>query len=226
MKYNIKVQHLNNKNLSSESVEFASSCPCCGVTLRPTCLYAVCVDSEEEEDNLIYLLNHCEKCNECFISKHPYDTDTDYSYCFDSSAPVKIVECTFSPAICNLSHNFVDTYKQALQAEQLGLTNICGMGYRRAIEFLIKDYILHKDPSLENKVVKLPLGQCIKEYISDERLTTLARASTWLGNDETHYVRLHPNYALEDLRIFINAFVTFIDADLAYEAADQLLSQK
>lgn len=59
---------------------------------------------------------------------------------------------------------------------------------------------------------------------SFRRLTTLARAATWLGNDETHYVRQHPDYTLKELKAFADAFITFIDADLAYEAALKLVT--
>ena len=68
------------------------------------------------------------------------------------------------------------------------------------------------------------LGACISNYIKDDRLTTLARAATWLGNDETHYVRQHPDYTLKELKAFADAFITFIDADLAYEAALKLVT--
>lgn len=226
MKHNYLVHHLidNQASTSEEAIEFASSCPCCGITLLPTALHAVCVDHEDEEENVVYLLNHCEHCNECFISTHPYDTVNDYSYSFQSSAPIKEVNCSFSPAIYNLSSDFVEIYKQSYRAESLGLDKICGMGYRKAIEFLIKDYIIYKNPSVEDSVVRLQLMPCIKNYIHDERLVTLACASAWIGNDETHYQKRHSSYTLNNLRIFINAFVTFVDADLAYEAAKQLTS--
>lgn len=225
MKRNFLVHHLNDGHSSPEDIMFASSCPCCGITLLPTPLYAVCIDYEDEDDNIIYLLNYCENCNECFISSHPFDPYNDYSYSFGSSSPAKAVDCSFSSAISELSSNFVKIYKQSYKAEVLGLDAICGMGYRKAIEFLIKDYILYKDPSLKDSVAKLQLMPCIKNYIHDERLVTLACASAWLGNDETHYEKRHPDYDLNNLRIFINAFVTFVDADLAYESAKQLVSK-
>ena len=59
---------------------------------------------------------------------------------------------------------------------------------------------------------------CINEYIHDERLKTLAKASAWIGNDETHYMKKH-SHGTEKLKAFIHAFVTFIDSDLAYEEA-------
>lgn len=110
-------------------------------------------------------------------------------------------------------------------AECSGLTSICGMGYRKALEFLIKDYAIHKNSQANerDKIIQSPLMNCIKNYIQDERLVALAKASTWLGNDETHYIKKHPSYTLSNLKTFINAFLTFIDADLAYEDAQELL---
>lgn len=37
---------------------------------------------------------------------------------------------------------FISIYNQALTAEKNGLTEICGLGYRKSFEFLIKDYLL------------------------------------------------------------------------------------
>lgn len=70
----------------------------------------------------------------------------------------------------------------------------------------------------------MSLAKCIDNYISDDQLKSLAKASAWLGNDATHYVKKHPQYGNEQLRSFINAFITFIDADLAYKKAQAFLS--
>lgn len=102
--------------------------------------------------------------------------------------------------------------------------SLCGIGYRKAIEFLVKDYAIHKFPDSEESILSATLGSCITNYIKDERLATLVRAATWLGNDETHYLRKHPDYTLKELKAFADAFITFIDSDLAYESAKQLIS--
>lgn len=173
---------------------------------------------------IVYTFNHCQNCDECFISKHPFDEENGDGFIYASSSPVKSCEQNFSEAITSLSPNFVSIYKQAALAESLGLDQICGIGYRKAIEFLVKDYTIHKSPNSKDAILKATLGSCISNYIKDDRLTTLARAATWLGNDETHYVRQHPDYTLKELKAFADAFITFIDADLAYEAALKLVT--
>lgn len=119
----------------------------------------------------------------------------------------------FAPSITALINNH-HHYKM----RELELTYNARMHYSDLI------YKNKYEASVEDSVVRLQLMPCIKNYIHDERLVTLACASAWIGNDETHYQKRHSSYTLNNLRIFINAFVTFVDADLAYEAAKQLTS--
>ncbi len=44
----------------------------------------------------------------------------------------------FSDNILGLSLAFVETYMQAQRAEASELDQICGIGYRKALEFLVK----------------------------------------------------------------------------------------
>lgn len=225
MKTRIPVVHLNGSHETMEDVRLSPSCPCCGVSLLPVNLFSVCIDRDDEEDNIIYILNYCNNCSECFISKHLYDEEIGAGYFFDSNAPMKASACNFSDSISELSPDFVSIYRQASTADSLGLNLICGIGYRKSLEFLIKDYAIRKNPSSREEILSSPLMSCIKKYIKEEQLISLACASTWLGNDETHYIRKHPDYGIKQLKIFINAFVTFIDAELACEEAKRLLDR-
>lgn len=224
MKHNVLINYLSDNRQSYDAVELAPTCPCCGVALLPTVLHTVCTEYEEEEYNVVYILNYCQKCDACFISTHTFDDELGEGYVFSSFAPINAVNRSFSDAISNLSPTFVEIYNQAFSAEVHGLNHICGIDYRKAIEFLVKDYAIHKFPDSEESILSATLGSCITDYIKDERLATLVRAATWLGNDETHYLRKHPDYTLKELKAFADAFITFIDSDLAYESAKQLIS--
>ena len=85
MKYLINTTYLSDSQKRNENVELSSSCPCCGVSLFPDLLYAVCVDHDDMEEDIVYTFNHCQNCDECFISKHPFDAfitfiDADLAY--------------------------------------------------------------------------------------------------------------------------------------------------
>lgn len=222
MKKQVSILSFSDDCEEDQNIELPRSCPRCGVRLLPTYIYGVLIEADSEQNNKIFILNYCSECGECFISSHVYDIANKDGYIFEASAPLQSARQEFSSAINALSPDFVSIYNDSYFAESLGMTSICGMGYRKSMEFLIKDYIIYKNLSAKADVSKTPLMQCIKKYINDDRLCSLATASTWLGNDETHYVKRHTNYSLVDLRKFINAFVTFIDADLAYEEAKSL----
>ena len=113
MKYLINTTYLSDSQKRNENVELSSSCPCCGVSLFPDLLYAVCVDHDDMEEDIVYTFNHCQNCDECFISKHPFDEENGDGFIYASSSPVKSCEQNFSEAITSLSPNFVSIYKQA-----------------------------------------------------------------------------------------------------------------
>lgn len=223
MKKNIVLKSLNTGNIENAPVELASICPLCNHAISPTVLFASLIEYENYEENKVFILNCYSNCDNEFMSTHSFDYNDD-GYLYVSSAPVNFSGCSFSENIQSLSPQFVVTYNDSLHAEGLGLESICGMGYRKSLEFLIKDYVISKNPNEKSKVEKLPLAKCIATYISDERLKALATASTWLGNDQTHYVQKHSVHGLKELKQFINAFVTFIDADLAYQDAVSFIS--
>ena len=224
MKTRVSVQDLSTDTTHNEDVQLAFTCPYCNTGLTPRILDAAFIPEEDEIQNQVYVFNFCSRCSKCFISCHTYNDD-DGGYDFEFSAPHPKSNYNFSKDIKSLSPSFVEIYLDALTAEDNNLLSICGMGYRKALEFLVKDYAIFLNPSHAEKIHKQPLASCINEFINDERLKALAVASAWLGNDETHYVKKHMDYGISDLKIFLNAFVTFIDSELAVSHAQALISK-
>ena len=95
----------------------------------------------------------------------------------------------------------------------MDLKEICGAGYRKSLEFLIRDFI--KQIPIDEEVTKnITLVQCINNYIKDEDIQDAAKLCTWLGNDETHYYRKWENKDLSDLKTLLNITINFIDNKL------------
>lgn len=82
------------------------------------------------------------------------------------------------------SPRFVEICNQAEKAELLGLNEICGMGYRKALEVLIKDFFINYKKQPE--VASLWLDKAIKK-IEDPDIERIANACKELGNDAAHY---------------------------------------
>ena len=72
----------------------------------------------------------------------------------------------------------------------------------------------------------MPLSPCIKKFIDNPKIQTLAVASAWIGNDETHYIRKHEDYSLQQLKAFIVAIIAYIDYEAEVEAAATLLAKE
>lgn len=102
-----------------------------------------------------------------------------------------------------ISESFQEIFLQAAAAESQGLSEIAGLGYRKALEFLVKDYCLHKSPDHADKIKKEALGSTIENRIEDPNVKQCAKRAAWLGNDETHYVRRWEDRDIEDLKILI-----------------------
>jgi hypothetical protein len=120
----------------------------------------------------------------------------------------------FDAPICAISPTFCAIYNEAKHAEHCGLLRICGAGYRKALEFLIKDYLIrHKfvgNRALAKEIATAPLATCIDKYIDDKGIQDAAHRAAWLGNDETHYVRKWTDKDLEDLKDLIAITVSWI----------------
>ncbi|WBX72977.1 DUF4145 domain-containing protein [Tenacibaculum pacificus] len=109
-------------------------------------------------------------------------------------------------------------YNEAYSAEQQNLKEICGVGYRKALEFLIKDYVILNNKEKEDKILKMGLGNCIKDLVTDDRVKSVSKRAVWLGNDETHYVRRWETKNLEDLKKLISLTVHWIEMEKLTES--------
>lgn len=118
----------------------------------------------------------------------------------------------FSDILENVSSSFVKLYNEAYAAEQMDLMEVCGVGYRKALEFLIKDYaIQNKDDQTVEKIKKKLLMQCIDDYVDDAMVKAVAKRAVWLGNDETHYVRKWEEKDVQDLKSLIRLTTLWIE---------------
>ena len=130
--------------------------------------------------------------------------------------PTECQARVFDASIGSTSTMFVRIYNQALSAENAGLDQICGPGYRKALEFLIKDFLksLTTDENRRASIEKTQLAACIANYVDDPKLKTTASRATWLGNDETHYVRKWEDKDLNDLKKLIDLTVHWVSAEI------------
>jgi hypothetical protein len=76
--------------------------------------------------------------------------------------PTELSDYEFPLEVWTISPDLCAIYNEAQKAEQLQLLLVCGPGYRKALEFLIKDYVslLHSSAQDKEKIEKMPSRQC------------------------------------------------------------------
>jgi len=120
-----------------------------------------------------------------------------------------------------VSPSFYLIFDQAREAEHHQLSEIAGVGYRKALEFLIKDYLISRtdDAAQQEQIRHRRLGACIAQQVTSDRVKRVAERAVWLGNDETHYVRRWEDRDITDLKRLIDLTVKWIEMELETEEA-------
>lgn len=122
----------------------------------------------------------------------------------------------FSDIIRGISPAFESIYNQAYYAEQYELDQICGVGYRKSLEFLIKDYLISntEDETEKESIKKKFLSNCIQDDVKDTNIKNVAKRAVWLGNDETHYVRIWQGKDVTNLKQLIDLTIRWIENEV------------
>ena len=132
------------KNSSTVSVDIPSICPRCGVSHgREPLISYICKPKLEPDlkQSYVYSLYFCSACDRCFYVTYRVWISI---YGVNNSEIVEVLPAPlpkqdFSERLKELSPKFIEIYQQSQIAEDAGLSELCGMGYRKALEFLVKD---------------------------------------------------------------------------------------
>lgn len=174
------------------------------------------------------------KCLKPFIAVYRHSSGGEYD--LQRLEPRTRRRWVRQEAIQAISPDFYNIYDDALAAEDAELTHAAGPTYRKALEFLVKDYAM-QDPKAQYAAAKeandadalrkahagmehimaSQLSTVIREKIDDLRIKDTAERAAWLGNDETHYLRKWEEHDLQDLKDLISLVRNFIDSHEKYK---------
>lgn len=212
---------------TEETIDAARVCPLCHTSFNGATLAAkVYPETRDRGVRSLFAIHFCSACDKMFFATY-FETDQigeEVIFTHLRSFPERSKPEDFPDKIKSLSPNFVKIYNQALSSEKSGLDEICGFGYRRALEFLIKDFAKYTHAEESAEIETTPLVKCITRYIDHPKLKIVAERAVWLGNDHAHYVAKHIGRDLEDLKLLVNLSVHWISMEL--ETAEAGLIQK
>jgi hypothetical protein len=201
------------------SVDPPNICPHCHVTNSPHHVFAQATRDTDNEDAHISVWKcantRCEKLMVVlyklvgsrqtlirFLNGFPKGPDW----------PKPIVELKNGNAEKPEDSKFIKTYLQSLEAESYGLNELAGMGYRKSIEYLVKDWAIQNKPTEKENIEKSWLGAVISNYYHGDLKEILERA-TWLGNDQAHYNKVFEEYDIDVLKELIGLIMVELDRE-------------
>ncbi len=117
--------------------------------------------------------------------------------------------------------------QQTLVAESLGLSELLGMGYRKALEFLIKDYLIDRQPDAADQIASRPLAQCLESAGSmGHQIREMGKRTAWVANDLTHYVRKRPGLDHTVVKTLLSITAKWIDFELETQELNDTIEHR
>ncbi|BFL41541.1 DUF4145 domain-containing protein [Agathobaculum massiliense] len=217
MESDYETYNLDEEEDATASFEKATQCPICHKVGDFDMLYS-CFYEESA-----YSIHLCHFCDSVFFTIY-----RDYAGVFQIQYqyPKEVENSSMPIYIEQLSPQFLNIYQQALKAEEYNLDQIAGMGFRKALEFLVKDYSISKTPSDADKIKEMPLNSCIEKYIDHHKIKALAKRAAWLGNDHSHYLKKHSGRDLQDLKTLISLATQWINLEIESETYEREIEFK
>lgn len=177
---------------------FPDQCPRCHLSIDPIKVY----QNIELEDRL-ELVFRCpsQKCKRLFTTVYQRADSKGNYYTYAVSYPKTPPKTVVADELKTISPTFYEIYDQAMIADSYNLKQLVGIGLRKSLEFLIKDYCVTKHPNDKTEIKEnKKLSLLIKKYLEHRTLREIAEKTVWLGNDETHYQRQWETKDINDLK--------------------------
>lgn len=212
-------------NTVAGRIEVPNKCPHCHHTITPDFVWAHKTRDSDNQTKVTISAWNCvnQSCQKLILTFLIEDKATG-SYTFKRYLNGHPISPIWEEPIVSLQNGlslgtdspekskFIKTYNQSLEAESRGLDEIAGMGFRKAIEYLVKDWAIQIHPDEKEKIIKMYLGNVVKNYYEGDLKDILERA-VWLGNDETHYTKLFDEFDINNLKELIDLIVSQLYRD-------------
>ena len=212
----------------SRPVTVEDICPICKKPTNPDLVNSSYFPLTEDETHLV-LTFRCLGCKHFWTEEFIAYLISSYSGKYEIEH-IKVIpnlpsDIPISDDVETVSPIGKQIYVQALKAEHEQLDHIAGIGYRKALEFFVKDFSIVTNPDDEDKIIKMSLKQVIEKYIKDEDLKTFALASAYIGNDEGHYYRNNPDKDFTDLKNYLHGVIHYMEMKLNFLDAQELVNR-
>lgn len=154
--------------------------------------------NDKTKENFFVLGMKCKICKNVFVAE--YVIKNRKVEFINSFPPLKDKQVVIDKVLFECSPRFASLYQQSSKCYAQGLTDLAAMGFRSALECLIKDFAIKYTNAPENRVAKMSLSDVIIEFLDEKSIVNSADMVRLLGNDYTHFKRKYEEYDVETLK--------------------------
>lgn len=183
-------------------------CPHCSISTDAVRVWY----NEVSDPSYLVVTYRCTSCNKRFVVT--YETDYKSKRAIFADIFPSMTVKYYDKHIADCSPRFIEIYNQALFCESNGQNNLAAIGYRSALEILIKDFAINELQKPHEEVVQRKLAKAIEVYLSDAALSVSADVVRILGNDATHYEQKYSDTDFAVLKAYMEIFVNAIKVKL------------
>lgn len=241
----IKVKRANCADELITLGAMPDACPHCHYAGKQIVANADVVWLRRLQEHDLWLMMKCPR-NECgkpyfaVFAEPPFSMRMpgDDTYKLNYVTPASAQKHQRHSDIQKISPDFYEILDQSAGAERYRLPLIAGAGYRKALEYLVKDYVLapyrkqlrEAKEGADTNAIEATVAEMktilnrnlggkngVIALIPDAKLQAVAERAVWLGNDEIHYTRKWDDKDIGDLKTIIGMVINLIasNADFA-----------
>ena len=207
-----KVRFSKNGHFLESYIFPPCQCPYCDKIVEVKIIEGFCKEDECGYHGI--LITECPSCNKYSATLYnelleSFQRDAAYPYQQlpnnDNCDKIIVPE-----EISAISPDFQNLLDQAAKAECSGLEDLAAIGYRRALEFLVKDYCIFAWPGDTETIKNSTLHATIlKLQEISPIIENIAKKIKDIGNDHTHYIKRYP-YTYKEMKRLILILIPFL----------------
>ncbi|OCA12702.1 hypothetical protein [Mammaliicoccus sciuri] len=215
---NVKIKvfkTLNNESINDSifvKINLPEECPYCELAQSPK--YLNCSGIEDNNRSFSIILE-CNKCKQHFLQLYELNNLTSHragisTHNADKIQPEYSYEnVDLSSEIISCSPQFIKLHSQLKMAEKQNLEDLLKLGYRKAIEQLVWDYLINFEDKSATSLQKKSFPARIK-LLNLQDSDWLSDLISWVGNDGAHPYQRHEDLSNEDMKTLSNMLINNI----------------
>lgn len=209
-----------------------NQCPHCNKQIAPRYIDAHFTQSDDASNYSSIAFWSCPACAKVFgvtydineTSKNMngleiFDTTIGNTY------PPLLNVIAVDARISEISPHFAELFQHAQIAKACGLLELAGMGFRKALECLLKDSLISLHIVEKEKAKELSLVNSIKAFSDNPRLQKAANQARVIGNDYTHYEARYEGYDIEVLMKLIKITIHWLSMEFDTQDIEPLINK-